>query len=318
MNQDAAAHRPGVADRPRLLAAALGYARRGMPVHPLRLGEKEPRWLAWQRRATCDETEVRRLWERAPYNVGVMTGNGLVVIDLDQPKPGVVYREHAATPGARDGRDALRMLIEAAGAAWPQTMTVTTASGGAHLYFATDPDIEVRSSVRRIGQHIDVRAAGGYVVGIGSEVGGHRYVLQPGPTEPAPMPQWLLDLCLAQHDEHQEHADPAPAPSAPVFAPSSNRARAWAVGTLQGMANDLARMAPGTGRDTELYKKSSRGHRLVVAGLVTEAEVEEAMLWAAGSCGLTAEHGELRVRASIRSGMASRRGQAPLHPPASA
>ena len=71
-----------------LLASALGYAARGMYVFPVKVGRKQPLWNRWESRATRDPNAIRRVWGRAPYNVGVACGpSGLVVIDLDLPKP---------------------------------------------------------------------------------------------------------------------------------------------------------------------------------------------------------------------------------------
>ena len=54
-----------------LLVSALRYAERGMYVHPLLIGSKEPRWLDWEARATRDPELIRRTWGRAPFNIGV-------------------------------------------------------------------------------------------------------------------------------------------------------------------------------------------------------------------------------------------------------
>ena len=57
--------------RAKLLASALRYAERGMYVHPLLVGAKEPRWTNWEERATRDPEVIERTWGRAPFNIGV-------------------------------------------------------------------------------------------------------------------------------------------------------------------------------------------------------------------------------------------------------
>ena len=48
------------------LEAALGYARRGLRVHPCRPERKEPILEAWPKLATLDQRQVARWWSRRP------------------------------------------------------------------------------------------------------------------------------------------------------------------------------------------------------------------------------------------------------------
>ena len=70
-----------------LLSAALAYARRGWPVLPLREQGKAPDGRLVPHGlndATTDETQIREWWSQAPSaNVGIRTGLGLDVVDLD-------------------------------------------------------------------------------------------------------------------------------------------------------------------------------------------------------------------------------------------
>src|SRR4029079_19412066 len=72
------------------------------------------------------------------------------------------------------------------------TRTITTPSGGQHLYFAHPghPFPPVSSSTGGLGPFIDVRAHGGYVVAPPSRTSDGLYTtLNPAP--PAPLPAWL-------------------------------------------------------------------------------------------------------------------------------
>jgi putative DNA primase/helicase len=82
-------------------------------------------------------------WQTA--NIGVLTGAGLLVLDID-PKNG--------------GKEALLRLTTRYGEL-PATPTVATGGGGWHFYFAVAGTV-----ARRIGlaRGIDVKADGGYVV----------------------------------------------------------------------------------------------------------------------------------------------------------
>src|SRR2546421_220671 len=73
-----------------LRTAALRYAARGWHVFPLWPETKTPAVPdAWQTRATTDPDLIGRWWSGRPFNIGIAVGpSGLIVIDLDPPKPG--------------------------------------------------------------------------------------------------------------------------------------------------------------------------------------------------------------------------------------
>lgn len=134
---------------------ALWCARKGFRVFPLKPGGKTPAHKGWQQEATTDEATIQRTWNGTDYNIGVATGAGLVVIDIDvkNGKPG---EETFASLGIPE-----------------DTFIVRTPSGGRHLYFQGSGD--VRNSVQALGPGVDVRGAGGYVVGPGSVTGESVY-----------------------------------------------------------------------------------------------------------------------------------------------
>jgi Bifunctional DNA primase/polymerase, N-terminal/Primase C terminal 1 (PriCT-1) len=185
-----------------LLAAALAYAARGWKVFPLhtpaegascscvagrnceRVG-KHPRTLNGLSDATDDQDQVRKWWGAWPTsNIGIRTGaeSGLVVIDVDE--------RHA-------GEDTLQTLRELYGQI-PVTVCALT-GGGLHYYFK-HPGVEVQSSTGRIGDGIDCRGEGGYVVAPPSLHAGGRLYAWEGSGDPtegvelAELPAWLLGL----------------------------------------------------------------------------------------------------------------------------
>lgn len=133
-------------DTSRRLALALAMAVRGLRVFPLLPGSKEPpRGVAGVTRATTDAATIRTWFADDPaMNYGIAAGAGLIIVDVD------------ATKG---GHEALKTL------GLPETFAVKTPGGGLHLYL-TGPD--VAQSVDRIAPGVDIRSAGGYVVGPGS------------------------------------------------------------------------------------------------------------------------------------------------------
>ena len=102
--------------------------------------------------ASKNETQIRNWWSQHPLaNIGIATGtiSNLFVLDID-------------TGGEKTGFDSLSTL-ETKHGSLPATPRVRTGSGGEHFYFWCD-DPEMRNSAGKIGQNIDVRANGGYVV----------------------------------------------------------------------------------------------------------------------------------------------------------
>jgi Bifunctional DNA primase/polymerase, N-terminal/AAA domain/Primase C terminal 1 (PriCT-1) len=97
--------------------------------------------------ATRSPERIREWWRRYPFaNVGIATGRGLLVIDIDPRHGGSL--------------EAFKASI-----ALPKTATVQTGGGGWHLYFAyTRSQYEVRNSVGKLADGIDIRGEGGYVV----------------------------------------------------------------------------------------------------------------------------------------------------------
>jgi HJR/Mrr/RecB family endonuclease len=174
-----------------LRLAALDCASRGMAVFPCLVGRKEPRWRAWEARATRDPAEIRRVWGRAPYNIGVACGpSNLVVVDLDVPKEAVVVPAEWQRVGVATGVEVLVALAMRAGEPFPATMTVATPRGGRHLVFRAPANVEVRNSAGTVGWCVDVRAAGGYVLGVGSVIQGITYrLVNAAPV--AELPAWL-------------------------------------------------------------------------------------------------------------------------------
>jgi hypothetical protein len=98
---------------------------------------------------------IRAWWASRACNIGISAGpSGLVVIDLDIAKA-------AGQPG---GPESFCRLCRRYRQPVPRTFTVITPSGGRHLYFAAR-DGDVRNSAGRLAPLVDVRAAGGYVIG---------------------------------------------------------------------------------------------------------------------------------------------------------
>jgi hypothetical protein len=130
-------------------AAAADLATRGLAVFPLPPGGRRPAG-PWRSQCLTDPERVRELW-REGDNIGVgCRASHVVGLDLDIEDDG-------------DGQAVLAALAEQLGEDWPDTLTVSTPSGGRHLYFAAPDGCTIGSfSGRRtaLGPSIDVRGPG--------------------------------------------------------------------------------------------------------------------------------------------------------------
>lgn len=183
-----------------MLAAALALAAKGFPVLPLHsvakggrctcLGKKcdsagkHPRTKHGHRDAATASDQIRMWWKAFPRaNLGLCTGSGLVVVDVD-PRNG--------------GRDTLQTLRAEHGEL-PRTWQVASGGDGDHYYFKTDVDVPTRSN---LFPGIDLKATGGFIVAPPSlHASGKQYAWirhrAPGDLELAPLPGWLLTAALS-------------------------------------------------------------------------------------------------------------------------
>jgi hypothetical protein len=178
---------------PSLKAAALNYAKQGVPVFPCHPGTKTPACPHGFKDATTDAETVAAWWDENPeYNPAFSPHEvGLGVIDLDGP----------------DGETAWAEAQLAHGLA-PETWEVKTPRGR-HLYFKG----EVPPTQGNIGQHIDTRGVGSYALlppsvidqrnGKGPETWGD-YRRAGGKV--AAMPDWILPAIQASRKDRKTAA----------------------------------------------------------------------------------------------------------------
>lgn len=181
------------ARREYLLRHALAYQRMGLRVHPLKAGEKVPATRRGLHDATTDQSVARGWWKTADYNMGIRTGEGLVVVDVD-PRHG--------------GDDTLHSLEQSEGAL-PPTWRQQTGGGGEQIFFLVDGPCGC--SVGKLGPGLDVRGDGGYIVAPPSiHPSGREYAwdVSPSEVELAPLPDWLRNR-MVDPDPAKPTAEPA-------------------------------------------------------------------------------------------------------------
>ena len=173
-----------------LLEHAIGHAEEGFCVFPLKVGTKDKPMLKWRRASTIDLETVNEWWEKWPdSNIGIDTGkSGLAVLDVDM----------------KDGKNGQRSLdkLTLENDELPETLIASTPTGGKHYIFKTNEKV-ANVQDGRMGEGLDVRGEGGYIVAPGSVVDAGEYKWFLDGIDIAEMPKWLVDLCGRSNTERQ-------------------------------------------------------------------------------------------------------------------
>lgn len=260
-----------------MLLDALGYAERGWAVFPLAPGSKLP--LIPKARgghgfhdATVDPDVIAKWWKRAPRaGIGIRTGagSGLLVLDVD----------------GEAGERSLTELVSNNGAL-PDTLVARTGRGGRHFYFAY-PDGTVRNSAGRLGDGLDTRGEGGYVVAPPTPVkdGSYQWLNADVVADP---PRWLVDK-LVRRNRPLPHVS-VPKSLGIEIANRVLRERAEAVMT-----------APTRTRNDTLNRSAFVCGQFVASGVLDAGEVEAVLLEAARRSGLD----DQEIVSTLASGLAA-------------
>ncbi|MFJ9748056.1 bifunctional DNA primase/polymerase [Streptomyces chartreusis] len=283
-----------------LMHAALEAVERGWYVFPIRPRMKRPPALhgtdacprtgpcanghrTWEQRATRDPDRIRAAWSHAPFNVGIATGpSGLVVVDLDKPKA----ENSKGSSDAPDGAATFRALCERAGHAVPDTYRVRTASGGEHLYFTAPDGVLLTNTARTVGELVDTRAWGGYVVAPGSITPAGIYEALCGSVA-ASLPAWLQSIL-----------QPAPRTSQAPSVAMTGQSHRYADVALADETRNVATAQPGA-REAALFRAARALGRFVAWGDLPRHVVEQALQEGGESAGLSAAE----CRSTLRSAL---------------
>jgi hypothetical protein len=232
---------------PDLPSDAFRIALRGLAVFPLAAGSKEPIFGSHGHLDASSDCDVARArWAKAPKaNIGIATGSrsGFWALDIDP-------RHH--------GNRSLARLMSEHGEL-PETISVRTPSGGVHMWWKW-PSIEIRNSAGQIGEGIDVRGEGGYVLAPPSRLSNGRSYrwIETGARAITSAPEWLIKVALP----------PRPAPRRCPPTPPSDLDR-YVAGAIRDELDQLENAREGT-RNDQLNRTAFAVAGFVHAGAVPE------------------------------------------------
>jgi hypothetical protein len=231
----------------------------GFLVFPVMQGCKQPPLVkSWQTQAS-NEARTIRSWFSRNCNVAVCTGplSNIFVLDID-PKSG--------------GALSLANLLSEHGLL-PETLTVTTPSGGGHRYFRWPGN--VYNSRSQLGAGLDIRGNAGYVLAPPSyimdretgEVREYEWACDPLTTPVADAPPWLLKL-IRERPRPDDGAAPLPTLPQPKRALSEDdRDRRYGEVWLIGACREIATAPNGRQHET-LMRCSGKIGKLVGGGYI--------------------------------------------------
>jgi hypothetical protein len=266
------------------ITAALALASAGIKIFPAG-ADKRPLLKGWQEAATGNADQIHTWWEHTAALPAIPCGqNNLVVIDCDR---------HS---GGADGVAAFKSLVVAHGGLPPQVPLVKTPNGGLHAYFK-QPNGEALGNGRgSLPPGIDVRGAGGFVVGPGARLpDGRGWIATAGRSQihDAPqLPPWLESM-LRPPQREQVH-DSAET--------TDERGRAYAIAALDGVEADLAQTPTGE-RNARLYKTAFRLATMAARGWLMESEIIETLVRSCEINEFLREHGYRATMKTIESGL---------------
>ena len=175
------------------LQKAQELAARGFKVFPLKENAKTPlnpgKFLD---QATSNKDIIDILWTKYPNaNIGIATGEGLTVIDVDT-------LQH----GGENGSESLKNY-ETINGPLNDTFTVQTPTGGNHIYYVNSKECK---NVTGLLPGVDIRGIGGYVVAPGSIINGKEYKIVKD--VPIAKPNYAVETLLKKCKTPKVETDP--------------------------------------------------------------------------------------------------------------
>ena len=239
-----------------MLEHALQYAGRGwrvFPTHTPTAGGcscgrptctdvgKHPRIKAWQKAATTDAAQIHKWWTKWPSaNIGIATGQGLIVLDLDGREEFLRFQAIAQASGGL-----------------PPTLVARTGRG-LHLYLSGS----IGGSHKVDG--LLVRGDGGYVIAPPSRHANGSTYQWLNQNASSPAPAWFISWAQAlENKQPTQSGELAQLGQVPDFLQAKQRTRnkvssglaatPWSATEEARIKDALTAISPDCDRDTWLY-----------------------------------------------------------------
>lgn len=283
-----------------MIKHALQAVQSGFAVFPVEPNDKTPArdgqyLIRWPEYATTVVGRVVQYWQHWPRaNVGIACApSGVLVVDCDSPKSpwllkGTQFAHLHDTFGPyTHGMDVAETLFKRLGISHAlDTYTVTTGSGGFHLYYQWPASVRA-SQGSIVPGVLDIRCNagdyGGYVLGPGSTTASGNYYPSRTPSDPIlPAPDILVELL-------REKPKPPPRPRSPFAQPLS--------GDTAGLQRAIL-LAPEGNRNNVLHWAAccmrDDGH--------TEDKTVDTLVESAERIGLTQQETRATIASAYRNG----------------
>jgi hypothetical protein len=240
---------------------------------PLQPRGKLPLTEHGSRDASADAATIYAWWARWPdANIGIATGDWLIVLDIDGPEGHATWQELERQHGENT------------------TLSSRTGTGGRHLLYHTAKPLP--NSARKLGPGIDTRGTGGYIVAPPSIHPNGRPYAWESRLPIAPVPAFIVEALIPRR----------PAYAAPARTTTDGTPYGWAA--LDAEAAIVATTGPGA-RNHTLNVAAFKLGGLEAGGELPVGASHDQLLAAAHACGL----GEQEARATIASGLKAGRQQ---------
>lgn len=172
------------------LQSALQLAELGFYVFRVKRDDKRPYNIGWQDEATRDPKQLAIDFADKDFNIGLFADRfDMYTIDGYKQKALVIV--DVDTKEGKKGNLTMQGL-DALGYDFPPTFTAITASGGRHLFYWHDQPL--KGSNNALGENVDVKSKGGYVLGAGSAINNIPYTIRDS-LPVAKCPDWIVNKC---------------------------------------------------------------------------------------------------------------------------
>jgi hypothetical protein len=288
-------------------------------------------WCHGVRAATTDPERIATWWTRQPDAIpGVAAGpSGLALIDIDnhdgpvpddlatgllpgidlntEPLPQTLWNRRDTY---KDGRDSLQLLARLRGGQrpWPtdpthQPLTVTTPSGGRHLWYRAPADNlhQALSEPRGIAWQVDIKAGHSYGIAPGATSAKGRYEITASQLDtPGRMPDWLAHEVVRVAGQRQHRPRPTP-PRLRPGTPTGRGPAAYLTTVISRGTTRLAALPDGRKRALAALAYQAGG-LLEWAGLPHDQTTEQ-LITAGATAGLPYNLAARIVRRSLERGL---------------